>query len=345
MAKLITDVIASVNRKASIPNADKKFNIAGTYEDFIEDSLKGDVYPMLLKLNENFNVVTTTIPLSGSTYPQGKIPLPRRCYSQAIREVKWRSSSTNGLVNIPQVALEDSDIFYTYGRSEGAFGAYRGFYFLGDTIKLVGNEDNAFQNLTGELFLHYVPAPSTITQDSTIEGDVSNVSYSSGTTTITVSSVGTGLDAFIPDAGTKLVDIYRKDTGTILAPSVLVTRSGTSFTTTGLSEEFATQLEGWQDGGFPIPTGYDSNLMIVPEKQMARTSIPDSLDEYLEASIVSKMMASIANDGKYAVAEKERIRIKDNLIAMLGDRIEGEPKKITNRRGLKNYTRRRTFWR
>lgn len=341
MAKLVTDVIASVNRKASIPNADKKFNITGTYESFIEDSMKGDVYPMLLKLNENFNVVSTIIALSGSTYPEGKIPLPRRCYSQAIREVKWRRNSTNGLVNIPQIALEDSDVFYTYGRSEEA---YRGFYFLGDTIKLVGNTENAFANLDGELFLHYVPAPSSITQDATIEGDISNIAYSSGTTTITVSSVGTGLNTYIADSATKLVDIYRKDTGAILIPSVLVTRTGTSFATTGISEDFATQLEGWQDGGFPIPTGYDSNLILVPEKQTARTTIPDSLDEYLEASIVSKMMASIASDDKYIVAEKERKRIKDNLVAMLGDRIEGEPKKITNRRGIKTYTRRRNWW-
>ena len=337
MSKSLVDIIASINRKGTIPSGDKRFNATGTMEAFVDEALINDVYPTFVPLNENFNVVKDVVSMSSTEHGTGLVPLPIRCYAQGIREVKWRADSDSGLVNMPRVSLDDTDL-YDYS-DFGPSDAYRGFHPLGDAIQLVGSREEDFQNISGETLFHYVPRPPAMTQDTTIEVLITDVSYSSGTTTFTLDTIGAGFNTYLPDAGIKKVDIYRKTTGGIVAHSVLVTRSSSTLTTTQLTEAQANGFEAWQPGDFPLATGFDAALIVTPEDQSLRTPLPTILDDYLETCVVSRMLLYIQDDKGYSMNEDKRRRTKADLIKMLGRRVRGEGKKITNRRGIGAYTR------
>ena len=349
--KLVADLIQDVKDRASIPSDDERITDEIILK-VLNQVLDEHIYPDLLKISEEFNVVKKLVNLAaenGTTaFPGQVIPLPRRAYGRLLREIKYYDGSDN-LYNIPYISLQDEDRFLK-GISYGAIPI--GFYFIGDAIKLIGPNINLLN--VGKLVLHYIVEPNTLVNKTTEYAPISNMDYNStlGKVRFIVDTVGSSFNILYPEmnsycinSATKLFDLYRKSSGSLLAADLELERDSDGGYTYFMSSQLTTanilDIENFQEGGYPVSSVYEPDLILVPAARSQYSTIPYEMDNLLAQIAVGRILDMI---GDTEGLSKNDTRVKAlylSVTSALGNRIRGESKKIVNRRSIIRDLKRR----
>ena len=347
--KLVSELIQDVKDRASIPADDERITDELILK-VLNQTLDEYIYPTLLKLSEEFNVVKKIIDLATTTgtaaFPGQVIPLPRRAYGRVLREIKYYDGSDN-LYNIPYISLQDEDRFLK-GISYGAVPI--GFYFIGDSVKLIGPNINLLN--VGKLVLHYIIEPNTLVNTTTEYAPVHDLDYSTVdkfkfiVQDASFNANYPELATYCPSSATRLFDLYRKSSGSLLAADIKLTRGVTGsyahFATDDLFIENVLDIENFQDGGFPItPNLYEPDLLLVPAGRTQYSTVPYELDNLLAQKAAGRILEIIGDTEGLQVNDT---RVKDiylQVTSALGNRIRGESKRVVNRRSVLRDLKRR----
>lgn len=352
--KRVDELIQDVKDRGSIPVDDERIT-NDLIVKILNQVLDEYIFPTFLKLSEEFAVVKKSFNMQDidgtNLYPSQVIPLPGRAYGQIVRELKFFDGSDN-LYNLPYISLQDEDRFLK-GISYGAIPI--GWYFINDSVKLIGPNINMLNQ--GFLVMHYVLEPNTLVDKTTEFAPVDDVTYSAGSLNL-ITSQGTGspipfntayadLNTYCAAGSTKRFDLYRKSTGMIIKPDLVLSRtqgaSTNTFTLSGSTDNDRKDLEAYQEGGFPVATafGFTNDLILVPAEQSQYSTIPYEMDNLMVQKAVGRILELLGDTDGLQVNE---IRVKDiylQVTSALGNRSRGESKKIVNRRSILRDQKRR----
>lgn len=329
--KSIQDLIEMVQDRISLPLDDEdRWSTAALIRAF-NHALDDKLTPDLVAEGSNYLVHRDVIPLvvnGAPAFPLNSIPLPRRAVGRALREVKYLPSGKTKIedeLNCPAISLEEKDM---YVDSNDLYMSDAPYVFLeNDNLRIIGGEK------TGSIVMYYSLEPSTLVNTSGRYATITNWTE----TTITATS-GAAWETFYA-SGTKFVDIYRKSTGAILKSNVKVTKSGTSYTGLELSADEITQLKTNQAGPWPVTGPYDAELVLLPAGESEFATIPYEFDQLLALYVCERVLESIGDtEGLQVVMAKIR-ETRDSISRITGNRLQGERRKLTDRRSIARIQR------
>ena len=342
--KTIQELILDVQDRISLPlDDDDRWSTDALIRAF-NNALDDKLTPDLVAEGSNYLVHREVIQLTvnGSpAFPLNSVPIPKRAVGRALREVKYLPAGKIKIeeeLNCPAISLEEKDMFSTESELYGSSVPY--VFLENDSLRLVGGD------LAGAIVMYYSLEPSTLENTSKRYASITNWSGSvitaEGGDVNTYPTDNAVWDAFFT-SGAKFVDIYRKSTGAILKANVKVTRSGTSYTIDGLSDEEIKQIQSHKEGGFPVSGPYESELLLLPAGKAEFSTIPYEFDQLLVLYVSERVLESIGDtEGLQVVMGKIR-ETKDSISRITGNRLQGERRKLTDRRSIARIQRGRKW--
>ena len=343
--KTIQELILDVQDRISLPlDDDDRWSTAALVRAF-NNALDDKLTPDLVAEGSNYLVHREVVALTANgspVFPLNSIPIPKRAVGRALREVKYLPAGKTKIedeLNCPAISLEEKDMFSSESELYGSSVPY--VFLENDSLRLVGGD------LSGSVVMYYSLEPSFLLDPTTSVNPSVPVQYatiSDWSTTITATAAS-GWSAYIPDTNpdtTKFVDIYRKTTGAILKANVRITRTGTSsYTLTDLSEDEIKQIKAHQPGGFPVSaTGpYESELLLLPAGKAEFSTIPYEFDQLLVLYVCERVLESLGDTEGLGIIMSKIKETKDSISRVTGNRLQGERRKLTDRRSIARIQR------
>ena len=343
--KSTADLIADVKDRAAVPADDERINDSFVLK-LLNQCVDEYIYPTLLKISEEFNVVKTILNLttdSGtSAFPSGVVPLPKRAYGRVLRELKYLDPSNN-LVNIPYVSLQDEDAYIT---GSAHLSAPFGYYFIGDSVKLIPRSNDSILP-PGKLVLHYIIEASTLENSDSLYAPIYSMDHSESSVRFIVKDLELlqDLNDYCPPRFSKTFDLYRKSSGALIAADLLLTRetslSGdTYYASTELDPANVMDIQNFQQGGFPVTDSFEKELLLLPSGRSPFSTLPYELDNLLAQKAAGRVLEVIGDTESLQINEARVREILNQVTSALGNRSRGESRKIVNRRSILRDMRR-----
>lgn len=331
-SKSIQELILDVYDRISKPiDEDPRWTtkaLIRLFNNVITDKLAPD----LVSEGSNFLIHREVLPLTSNDvliYPLKAIPLPRRAIGRALREVKYLPSGKTKIdeeLNCPTISLEEKDM---YGSGEEyPTNSVPYVYFENDSLKMVGGD------LTGSIVLYYNLEPSTF--KSTVGQFATVTNWSSSTIT---AIAGASWSDYLTSGNNKFVDIYKASTGAILKANVLVNRSGSTYTISGLSSDELTQLQTNQSGGFPVLAPYESEILLVPAGECEFSTVPNEYDQLLVLYVCERILEALGDAQSLQVVMAKIQETRDSISRVTANRLQGERRKLTDPRSIARIQR------
>jgi hypothetical protein len=301
----VDDLIAHIKNKAAIPST---LGAGLTKEDilrYMNDEMRYYIIPLITSVREEFFVTyTDTVMGTSSTFP-----IPAAALGNKLRDI-LRIDSNGNKFSIARIEPEDLPRFNMYANY------IRGFYIEGNNIKVIGN-----MNTTDQIRLSYFKRPNDLVlYNGTSVYGAAKISVLGGggavTTAVTIPSTFTTSVTYDIIKATPLFD-------TVVASATASTAAGTGMvlsSTTGASM-----------GDYVCLAGESC----IPQ-------VPVECYPLLSERTVMKICQSLGDKDNYAIAKEEADVMKEMLLHLLSDRVEGENRKIINTDNL--AWRNRRFW-
>lgn len=329
--KTIQELILDVQDRISLPLDDEdRWSTTALVRAF-NNALDDKLTPDLISEGSNYLIHREVVALTVNSvpvFPLNSIPIPKRAVGRALREVKYLPAGKTKIedeLNCPAISLEEKDMFSTESELYGSSVPY--IFMENDSLRLVGGDTK------GSIVMYYSLEPSTLQNTS---GQYATIT--AWTTTITATA-GTAWDTYHATGTTKFVDIYRKTTGAILKSNVQMARSGTTYTITGLSADEITQIKTNQPGGFPVANPYESELLLLPAGKSEFSTIPYEYDQLLALYACERVLESLGDTEGLGVIMTKIKETKDSISRVTGNRLQGERRKLTDRRSIARIQR------
>lgn len=336
----VDELVLSVQDRISLPISDEdRFNKAAVVRIFNE-TLQEQIAPKLIAEGGEYLVHRLVLPLKTaglSTYPTARIPLPKRIYGRALREIKYIADQGSGLfdqrdeINVTWTSVAEADTYET-GESNSRTPMV---CIVNDHIRLLGNPDS----LTGALVLYYHLEISDIVDKTTEFASITNITWAAGVSTFTATA-GAEFTTYQAIAAVKFVDIYRATSGAILRPDVRLTRtSATAFTTSDLTENENKELRNYQSGTLPVVAPHVSEILLLPAGQAQYSTIPEAFDSILVLETASRILESLGDAQGLQVVANMLQKAYDSVSVSMGNRLSGQQKRVVDNRSIGNIQR------
>jgi hypothetical protein len=268
----------------------------------LNEALFTEILPRLMKVKEEYFVITRRVPLTGSEH---RYRIPKRAAGQKLRDIFWIDSSGDRF-RLPHISREDRNTF-----SSSATTSPEAYYLENTYIVLVPDLSGA----SGSLEIAYFFRPGQLV-DATNE-------------TRTVTGIAGGaltLSSTIPATFLTSVryDIHSPDSGAeIRAFDIQPT------TATGTTITFAaTSVDGSEYGTDPVQIGD----YVCLAGEAAVPGIPLELHPVLVQATVVRMAEGQGDDAA-ALHRQELDRMLQAAGYLFDYRVEGQPKKIVSKIG------------
>lgn len=326
--KTIQELILDVQDRVSLPlDDDDRWSTAALIRAF-NNALDDKLTPDLASEGSNYLVHREVFPLSvngAPAYPLNSIPLPTRTVGRSLREVKFLPEGKTKIedeLNCPAISLEEKDM---YANESDSYSSSVPFIFIeNDSLRLVGGDSK------GSVVMYYCLEPSTLQNTfghyATIIDWQTNITATSG-------------DALPVYDSVQFVDIYRKSTGAILKANVRVTRSGTTYSNIVLDADTIAQLKANQPGGFPVAAPYEPDLLLLPPGKSEFSTIPYEFDQLLVLYVCERVLESLGDTEGLQVVMAKIKETHDSISRVTGNRLQGERRKLTDRRSIARIQR------
>ena len=331
--KTIQELILAIQDRISLPLDDDDRWSTTALVNAVNASLDDRLTPDLVSEGSNYLVQREVFPLrvnNVNAYPLDAIPIPTRAVGRVLREVKFipqGSSGLNGEVNCLMISLEEKD---KYLKDPAFYGSTIPYVFIeNDSLRFIGGDG------FGSMVMYYNIKPSII---ENVVGKYATI-ITWGTTTLTATGGSSQWDSFLP-SGSKIVDIYRKNTGSILKSNVTISRSGTTYTITGLTTSDIQQLQSYQPGNVPgtgFSTTIDSaELILLPAGKCEFATIPNEYDQLLVLYVCERVLESLGDTEGLQVVMTKVKETRESISRLGQNRMQGEKRTLEDRRSVSN---------
>jgi hypothetical protein len=337
--KTIQELILDVQDRISLPlDDDDRWSTTALVRAF-NNALDDKLTPDLVAEGSNYLVHREVVALTANgnpVFPLNSVPLPKRAVGRALREVKYLPAGKTKIedeLNCPAISLEEKDMFSSESEIYGSSVPY--VFLENDSLRLVGGD------LAGSIVMYYSLEPSMLENIVNRYAKIIGYSFTPGVIYISAESAGTQWDTFCPSGQTKLFDIYLKSTGAILKSNIRALRSGNLYTLAVNDTQVTEfkQIFAYQTGGFPIETGYENDLILLPAGKSEFSTIPYEFDQLLVLYVCERVLESLGDTEGLQVVMAKIKETKDSVSRVTGNRLQGERRKLTDRRSIARIQR------
>jgi len=301
-------LIENIKRRCSVPTSQLTY----TNEDFValaNDELQGEVVPLIMSTREEYFVEEYDV----AAPADGVIEIPSTAVGAKLRSVCLKQpGSPLVLINLPRI---DLDVIAGVGFYN--FNTLAGFFVQKNNIILYPNT-SVPQNTTIRLYFY---RRTLVLTDDENYGQV--VSVDENTNTVVLS--------FVPydwEAGTEVNAVSS-------VPNFETTSSLATIQSVSSPSIILDSVEGLEVGDYIAPYGYSA----IPQ-------VPVEAHAYLAQLTAVKCLEGLGDRDGMQAAQAKADKLKDNLLVMISQRVDGSVKKIMQPDGgfrLQNGIRRRWF--
>lgn len=313
------DIIAAVQRQAAIPINQSTFSNDDILA-FANEELKIGLVPSIMNVREEYFVYKEVFPLVNN---QSYYPIPYRAIGQKLRTLTYLDASNN-YVHLSRISPDDKDIF-----QQSYVGYYNYLYFYLENNNYV-LAPRVQTNPVGGIEVAFFMRPNDLVtndQVSTIQNIEVNTEL--GTTTYTVDQIPEGFST------TVLFDLLQTLPGHLIidydltATAINANNNTITFNTADID-----------------PIGLSVN--VGDYISLAGTCIipmcPPELHPVLVQRVVARVLDALGdvqglNNTNVKIQEMEQ-----KTFAVIDNRVEGNPQKIANNRGLLRTSKMRRRW-
>jgi len=363
MARDVSTLINLLEQDGGIPESSARFSRADLVAMF-NKSMEQQVLPDLFQLNEEYLLTKKTFAFkTGSTlnFPTGFVPVPPRSYGQTVRAISYQSpNETEAHYMLPYIEVREEPVFNR--KSYQATSTFpRGWHFRSNGMQILGNHDI----IDGTLHVQFYLSPSVIVDSTTLQITIVNIIFT-GTQLVLVAptaavSAGT-FSAGIANTTTSLLDVIHTPTGTVqLWGKSAIRTDGVSWDTTGagayskfvftvdseLTANYSVELATMFSAGLPMTeanAARPGDLALTLANQTSITNLPQEWDNLLMLDVAKRIWSSLGDMDKAAQYSAMYSETHKKLTSAFGVRSKGEPKVISNRRGLMEGLRAAQWW-
>jgi hypothetical protein len=292
------ELIETIKTRVAVPNTQATGTADADLLRLVNEEMKTEIVPFVIRHMEDYLVVTEEISLVSST---NLYRIPSRAVGQKLRELKYKASSSDREVDLSRVSREWAN------RYAGSSGAPTGFYLEGNHIRLVPDIGSA----TGSLVVSYFFRPGDIVTESDVR-IVSSVSGKQVTATAALPSgwvSGSKFDIHSPESGAE-IKAWGLTVDTISTPTIT----------------FNEDIDGSTRGTKAVAAGDYLCL----ENEAALPALPKELHPILALSACLSVAELLGDLDAIKYLEKSLNRKMVNANSLLEDRVEGENQKIGN---------------
>lgn len=288
-------LIANIKRRASVPTSQLTF----TDQDFVDlanDELQGDVVPLIMSTRAEYFVdhYDTVSPASGI------IPFPGATVGNKVRSVCYKmQESPLTLINLPQINLDT-----VAGVGFTNYNTFTGFYIEGNNLCLYPN--TAVPTNTTIRIYYYkrtlvLAAPDFYGKILSIDAGTNSVVLDYVPAAWAAATVLNAVESISPfNITTDAVTIASVSSPTVFLDDVTDLSVGDY-----LSEE----------GYSPVP------------------QVPVEAHAYLAQMTAAKCLEALGDINGMKSAEIKAEKLKQSLLVMISNRVDGSPKKIMSGSG------------
>lgn len=292
-----SQLIDNIKRRCACPTSQLTY----TEEDFVllaNDELQGEVVPLIMSTRDEYFVDYIDVN-SDST---GIIPIPSQAVGAKLRTVAYiQQTSPLLLINLPLLNL---DVVAGVGANFINGLTFTGFYIQNNNICLYPNSSVP----TGTQIRIYFYRRSLVLAEPSQYGQI--VSIDPNTNTVVLDKlpndweVGDKVNALSQDPNFKIT-LDESEITTISSPSIVLTT-----------------IEGLSVGDYITLQGYSA----IPQ-------IPVEAHAYLAQLTAAKALEGLGDREGMAAALKKAESLKEKLLIMTSQRVDGSPKKVVSPNG------------
>lgn len=289
------ELIENIKRRCSVPTSQLTYR----NEDFValaNDELQGEVVPLIMSTREEYFVE----PYDVSSPADGVIEIPSTAVGAKLRSVCYlQQTSPLVLVNLPRVDLD-----IVAGTGFFNFDTLAGFYVQGNSIILYPNTSVP----VGTAMRLYFYKRSLVLTDDNNYGRVESVDAMTNSVVMN----------FVPydwEAGTEVNSISS-------VPNFAITNSLATIVSVSSPSIILDSVEGIEVGDYISPNGFSA----IPQ-------IPVEAHPYLAQLTAVKCLEGLGDREGMQAAQAKADKLKENLLIMISQRVDGSVKKVMNASG------------
>lgn len=293
----VAALIANIKRRFSVPTSQVTYTDQD-FTDLANDELKDTVVPLMMSCREEYFVTFEDVPVPDSRV----IPIPSAAVGTKLRSVCYvQNTSPLTLINLPRFEL---DIVASGGAL--TYGAFGGFYVQGNNIIMYPSTSVPVNT---NIRLYYYKR-SLVLASPTQYGQVLSVDTMTNTVVL----------SYVPTEWV-IGDVLNSVSGT---PSFDITNEEMTITGVSSPSVLLDNVDGISIGDYVSEQGFSG----VPQ-------IPVEAHPYLAQQTATLCLLGLGdNDGAKASQAKAEI-MKESLLIMVTNRVDGSPKKIISPNGLR----------
>jgi hypothetical protein len=291
-----THLIENIKRRCTVPTSQLTFTLED-FSDLANDTLQGEVVPMMMSTREEYFVEYEDIASPAS----GQFPIPRNTTANKVRTVAILQPGTPlVLINLPRI---DLDVVAGYGFIN--YNTLAGFYLQDDNICLYPSTSVPAGTAIRTYFFRRtlnLAAPSTFGRVTAIN---------TGTNVLTLDSI-----PYTWEVGTTLNSVSS------LPPRFKTTNEEMTIVSVSNPTVEVDNVTGVTVGDYVSLMGYSA----VPQ-------VPIEAHPYLAQLTASKCLESLGDSEGMQVALNRAATLKDGLLILMTQRVDGSVKKIMQASG------------
>ncbi len=308
-----TTLIANVKRRASIPENQATF----TTDDFLalaNDEIDIGIVPLILSMQEEYFVYPETLALTASI---SKYPIPYRAIGGKLRDLFYQDTSGN-LHEMSRIAPEDK---VTFQENPDSNTYFKYFYIEGNNVVI---SPSVGATPVGSLVFTYYLRPNNLVDEDRI-AFITAIDVGASNTTYTLNQM--------PDhfSASELMDINQSRSGHKIRV----------FDLTPVSVNTGSKQVVFDNDDLPTDIIVGDHMAIAGECFIPQ--IPSDLHNILAQRVAQRCLESMGDQAGLQAATAKLAEMEIKSSALIDNRVEGAPMKITNRKGLLRNSRLRRW--
>ena len=298
MAELVyttDDLVESVRQRTMVADLSASGTSDADIIRLLNEEMLSEIVPAVRKEHEDYFVAKTRMTLTSGT---SAYRVPVRAIGSSLRNVFYKAGTY--LTALPHIGLEKKQ-----GYATDSTGSPVGYHFSGHYLELIPAPDAA-----NELEIYYFlrPGQLTLVENTAV---VQSVSGKQVTCTATLPTAWTTSTIF---------DIHSEESGAELKASNLTVAAKGANTLT-----FNEDIDGTTFGTYSV----DAGDYVCVKGLAAVPSVPRELHPVLAHAAACRLVEALGDTEKLKVLVAELNRMMARLPSIIGQRVEGEPRRVT----------------
>lgn len=309
-------LLKSIKRRAMVPDNQNTFSDQD-FIDLMNEEMMIGLVPSILQMKEEYFIFKQITPLVTN---KSNYPVPERALANKLREVCYKDSPdkfTGNEYEMTRVAIDDRYTGISNGTGSSDFTGFRRFYMMGSDIII---HPSVGPSPVGALAFYYYLRPNSLVKESLV-ASVTFINREAGT--ITLSSVPTG---YALDSNYDF--IKAKSPHNILDIDV-----------TPIALNVSGKLMTLDPNS--IPKDLEVGDYVALAGQTCVPNIPTELHMVLAQRVAQRVLEALGDTEGLNNASNKIAEMEAKLSTMMGNRVEGAPRKVVNRALMTGVARNR----